>query len=54
MKEKCYAIKWALEMDIEKRPQSLAEFGDMFLQDTEWPNFESYEADLLENYVHAD
>ena len=44
------AIKWALELDISKRPQTLTEFGDQFLLDSEWPDFQSYEADLLGRY----
>ena len=44
------AIRWALEMDINKRPQSLPEFADLFMQDSEWASFEEYEADLLNHY----
>ena len=32
------AIRWALEMDIAKRPQNLHDFADLFLKDTEWPS----------------
>jgi len=41
------AIRWALEMDISKRPQTLEEFADLFLKDSEWESFAAYEADLL-------
>ena len=43
------AIRWALEMDISKRPQSLDEFADLFMQDSEWQSFDAYERDLLAN-----
>ena len=44
------AIRWALEMDISKRPQTLHEFADLFLKDTEWKSFADYESNLLANY----
>lgn len=40
------AIKWSLEMDIAQRPQSLSEFADLFMRDSDWPSFDEYEADL--------
>ena len=45
------AIRWALEMDISKRPQTLEEFADLFLKDSEWESFAAYEADLIANAV---
>ena len=44
------AVKWALEMDIEDRPQTVAEFGDLFLKETEWDSFEEFELDLLGDF----
>ncbi len=44
-----YALKWALELDIAKRPRSIHEFADQFMQDSQWPSFAAYEADLLDN-----
>ncbi len=44
------AIKWALELDLAKRPQNMSEIGDLFLKDTEWPSFDAFEADLLTTY----
>ncbi len=44
------SVKWALELDIAKRPQSLQEFADLFLMDSEWPSFDAYEADLLKSF----
>ena len=44
------AIRWALEMDINKRPQNLTEFADLFLKDSEWQSFDAYEEDLLNNF----
>ena len=44
------SLKWALELDIEKRPQSLAEFGNKFLSDSTWGSFDSYERNLLSQY----
>lgn len=44
------AIRWALEMDITKRPQTLSDFADLFLKDTEWESFAAYEADLLAHH----
>jgi serine/threonine protein kinase len=41
------AIKWALELDINSRPKSVAEFGNLFLKDTEWASFEEFEKELL-------
>ena len=41
------AIHWALEMDITKRPQTLHDFADLFLKDTEWESFKAYESDLM-------
>jgi len=41
------AIRWALELDIRRRPRSIEEFGDLFLKETEWASFERYDASLL-------
>ena len=41
------ALKWALELEISKRPQSLVEFGDLFLQDTKWDSFAVFEEELM-------
>ena len=41
------AIYWALEMDISKRPQTLNDFADLFLKDSEWSSFAEYEEEML-------
>jgi len=43
------AVKWALEMDIAKRPQNIPEFGDLFLMDSKWSSFNAYETKLLDD-----
>lgn len=43
------ALKWALELDIEKRPQSIAEFANILMQDSEWGSFDAYQEQLLQD-----
>ena len=41
------ALKWALELDIEKRPQNIAEFANILMQDSEWGSFDAYQEHLI-------
>ena len=41
------AVRWALEMDIGRRPQSVADFADLFLRDAGWSSFGEYNRQLL-------
>ena len=43
-------IRWALEMDISKRPQSIPDFADLFLRDTEWSSFAEYNQHLMSQH----
>jgi len=42
------ALKWALELDIEDRPQTISEFANLLLQDSEWGSFDAFQDQLLE------
>ena len=37
------AMKWALDLDIDKRPQSVSEFGDRLLEGGIWKSFDDYQ-----------
>lgn len=41
------ALKWALELDIEKRPQNVSEFANILMQDSDWGSFDAYQKHLL-------
>ncbi len=41
------ALKWALELEIDKRPQNIREFANLLLEDSPWGSFDAYQEHLL-------
>jgi serine/threonine protein kinase len=40
------ALKWALELEIEKRPHNVTEFANLLMKDSEWGSFEKFQEQL--------
>ena len=41
------ALKWALELEMEKRPQNVREFANLLMQDSEWGSYDLFQEALI-------
>ena len=44
------ALKWALELEIEKRPHNVTEFANLLMQDSEWGSFERFQEEMMRDW----
>ncbi|MBX2867251.1 MAG: serine/threonine protein kinase [Acidiferrobacterales bacterium] len=44
------ALKWALELEMNKRPQNVREFANLLMQDSEWGSYDLFQEDLMRNF----
>ncbi len=43
------ALKWALELEMNKRPQNVREFANLLMEDSEWGSYDLFQEDMLRN-----
>lgn len=44
------ALKWALELEMEKRPQNIREFANLLLKDSKWGSYDAYNDEMVQSY----
>jgi serine/threonine protein kinase len=44
------ALKWALELEIGKRPHSIAEFANLLMEDSEWGSYDAFKEHMERVY----
>ena len=44
------ALKWSLELEIEKRPHSITEFANLLMEDSEWGSYDAFKREMERNY----
>lgn len=40
------ALKWALELDITKRPHNVREFANLLMEDSEWGSYDAFKQEM--------
>ncbi len=40
------ALKWALELEIDKRPHNISEFANLLLEDSEWGSYDAFQEEM--------
>ena len=44
------ALKWALELEIDKRPVNITEFANLLMEDSEWGSYDAFQEYMNRNF----